>query len=206
MARGAPLLWGAFLGATAVVGGSFALLSTGPAPSALGYPLIVLGVVAVVVGAYVRRVAPEGMETDEPTEDRFEPSQLGSFLLGGASVPFLAATLYLLYGTRVPYVYPTITLLAFTALFVKGSVRYWQNTLTTYYVTDERVISEYRFLALKRSSIAHEDVTNVARHQSLVETLTGLGSVEVTVAGSGLVLRDLGRPADAEKLLNSLSR
>ena len=206
MARGAPLLWGVFLGVTAGVGGLFALVTNGPAPSALGYPLLGLGVVAVVVGAYVRRVAPEGVETAEPTEDRFEPSQLGALLLGGTSVPFLGATLHLLYLTRVPYVYPTITLLAFTALFVKGSVRYWQNTLTTYYVTDERVISEYRFLALKRSSIAHEDVTNVARHQSLVETLTGLGSVRITVAGSSLVLRDLARPADAEKLLNSLSR
>jgi uncharacterized membrane protein YdbT with pleckstrin-like domain len=113
----------------------------------------------------------------------------------------LAATVGLLIGTGVPHVWPTVTFLAFLGLFVKALVRYYQNTLTTYYVTRDRIVSEYRFLPLNRTSINHEDVANVSRRQSAVETLTGLGSVRVSVAGGQITLRDLGDPGDAERLL-----
>jgi len=204
MARGAPRLWGILLGGATVAGGLYAVFAGTGAPTAMGYPLIAFGGVAIAIGIYVESVSPEALNVD-PVET-FEPSQLSSYLTGGASLPCLIATLYLLYGTRIPYVWPTLTFVAFVVLFVKGSVRYWQNTLTTYYVTDDRVISEYRFLSLKRSSINHADITNVSRIQSVTETLTGLGSVKVTVAGSGLTLRDLARPEDAERILNSMSQ
>jgi hypothetical protein len=203
MARGAPRAWGVLLGTPSVGGGVYALLVGTGAPAAIGYPLILFGTAAILIGGYVATVSPEAVDVD-PIEE-FTPSQLGAYLTGGTSLPFLIATLYLLYGTRVPYVWPTLAFLAFVVLFVKGSVRYWQNTLTTYYVTDDRIVSEYRFLSLKRSSINHDDVTNVSRRQSLTETLTGLGTVEITVAGSGLTLRDLARPAEAERVLNSMS-
>lgn len=204
MARGAPRLWGLALGVPTILGGAYALTSAAEqAPSELGYPLLALGVVAILVGAYVGSVAPEGLDVE--AEAVFEPSQLGAYVLAGLSLPLLAATLYLLYATRVPYVWPTLTLLGFVGLFVKGSVRYWQNTLTTYYVTRQGVISEYRFLSLQRSAVSHDDITNVSRRQSVLETLTGLGSVQVTVAGSGLVLRDVGDPAAAERLIGRLS-
>lgn len=203
MARGAPRLWGALLGAPTVGGGVYALTAGTGAPGAIGYPLVVFGAAAVVIGAYVGRVSPEAVAVDPVQE--FKPSQLGAYLLGIGSFPFLFATLYLLYGTTVPYLWPTLTFVAFVVLFVKGAARYWQNTLTTYYVTEDRVISEYRFLSLKRSSISHDDITNVARVQSVTETLTGLGTVRVTVAGSGLALRDLSRPAEAEQTLNALT-
>lgn len=203
MARGAPRLWGVALGVPTIGGGVYSLVAGAGAPATLGYPLIGFGVVTIIIGLYVGSVSPEPVDVD-PIEE-FKPSQLSAYLTGAASLPFLVVTLYLLYGTGVPYVWPTLTFLAFVVLLVKGSVRYWQNTLTTYYVTDDRIISEYRFLSLKRSSINHGDITNVSRVQTLTETLTGLGSVKITVAGSGLTLRDLARPEQAEQLLNSLS-
>lgn len=203
MARGAPRLWGALLGAPTVGGGVYAFTAGTGAPGAIGYPLVVLGAAVVSIGVYVQSVSPEAVVAD-PVEE-FKPSQLGAYLLGIGSLPFLIATLYLLYGTTIPYLWPTLTFISFIMLFVQGSVRYWQNTLTTYYITGDRVISEYRFLSLKRSSINHDDITNVARVQSVTETLTGLGTVRVTVAGSGLTLRDLDRPAEAEQTLNAMT-
>jgi hypothetical protein len=203
MARGRPLLWGAILGLLTGGAGVYATQTTESAPPELGYPLILLGIVTIVIGAYVRQVAPGGPDVE--TVDTFQPSQLSSYIIISVSAVFLLGTIYLLYSTEIPYVYPTITFVTFLITFIKGSVRYWQNSLTTYYVTDDRIISEYRFLSLKRSSINHSDVTNVARRQSVVETLTGLGSLKITVAGSRLRMRDIGNPQKAEQLLNSLS-
>jgi hypothetical protein len=202
MARGAPRLWGLVLGVPTIGTGLFALSSGGTAPAELGYPFLLLGAVTILIGLYVGSVSPEGPDVEPIAE--FEPSQLGAVALVAIGGSFLVATIALLYFTTVPYVYPTVAFVGFVLLFVKGGVRYWQNSLTTYYVTDDRVISEYRFLALRRSAISHDDVTNVSRRQSVLETLTGLGSVQVTVAGSGLRLRDIGDPADAEQLLHSM--
>jgi hypothetical protein len=203
MARGAPRLWGLLLGGATILGGLYASMAGTGAPSEIGYPLVAFGGITILIGLYVGSVSPEAVDVD--AVEVFRPSQFSAYLLGAGSLPFLLATLYLLYGTGVPYVWPTLTFVAFVVLFVKGSVLYWQNTLTTYYITDDRIISEYRFLSLKRSSISHDDVTNVARVQSVLETLTGIGSVRITVAGSALTLRNLANPADAERILNSLS-
>lgn len=206
MARGAPRLWGLALGSPTVAGGAFALSSGGPGspPAEIGYPFVALGTLAIALGFYVNRMSPEAPDV-EPIEV-FKPSQLSAYLLGAVSLPCLAVTLYLLFETRVPYVWPTLTFVAFVFLFVKALVRYWQNSLTTYYVTHDRVVSEYRFLSLNRVGTNVDAIENVVRRQSAVETLTGLGSVTVRSPSGNVSLRDLSRPAEAERLLNSLSR
>jgi len=206
MARGVPHLWGTALGLPAILGGAYVVVTggTASAPAALGYPFAVLGVVAVVFGVYISRVSPEPPEV-EPIEV-FEPSQLSAYLLGAASLPAFVATLYLLFWTRVPYVWPTLSFVLFVILFVKGLVRYWQNSLTTYYVTDDRVISEYRFLKVSRSWANIDSIENVERQHSAVETLTGLGSVVVRSPSVDISFSDLARPADAERLLLSLTQ
>jgi len=206
MARGSPRLWGLGLGLPTVLGGLFALLSGGGngVPPGVGYPFLGLGAMAVLLGVYVDRVAPEQLDV-EPVRT-FKPSQLGAYLLGGASLLPLVGTLYLLFGTRVPYVWPTLAFALFVLLFVKALVRYWQNSLTTYYVTaDGRIISEYRFLSLRRASVDVGSVETVVRDQSVVETLTGLGSVVVRSASGNVSFRDLASPAAAERLLNEVT-
>lgn len=206
MARGAPRLWGVALGTPTVVAGAVLLTDgTGGVPGAVGYPFVLLGAMAVLVGAYVHRVAPEQLELT-PVET-FQPSQLGAYLLGTAAMVPLAVTLYLLLGTRLPYVWPTLGFVAFVVLLVKALVRYWQNSLTTYYVTqDARIVSEYRFLSLRRSSVRTDSVQSVVREQSLLETLTGLGSVTVRSASGDVSFRDLSGPREAERLLNRIIR
>lgn len=206
MARGVPRLWGVSLGAPTMVAGAVLLVDdTGSVPSTVGYPFILLGMVAILVGAYVHRVAPEQLELT-PVET-FRPSQLGAYLLGAAAMVPLVVTLYLLVATRLPYVWPTLTFVAFVVLLVKALVRYWQNSLTTYYVTqDDRIVSEYRFLSLRRSSVRTDSVQSVVREQSVLETLTGLGSVTVRSASGDVSFRDLSGPSEAERVLNGIIR
>ncbi len=206
MARGVPHLWGAGLGIPTLLGGVYVLATGGTetAPAGLGYPFLILGAVALLLGFYVSRVSPEPPDV-EPIEV-FKPSQLSAYLLGVVSLPLLVVTLYFLFWTRVPYVWPTLAFVVFVFLFVKGLVRYWQNSLTTYYVTDDRVISEYRFIKLKRTSTNVTDVENVEIRRSVIETLTGLGSVTVMLPSANVRLRDLARPHEAEQILRSLSQ
>lgn len=206
MARGAPRLWGLGLGLPAIGGGLFALLSGGGngVPPAVGYPFVALGGMAALIGTYVDRVAPEELNVD--AVETFKPSQLAAYLLGGASFVPLVVTLHLLFNTLVPYVWPTLVFTVFVFLFVKALVRYWQNSLTTYYVTEDRVISEYRFIGVKRKSAAVAEIGNVTRRQSAVETLTGLGNVTVRSPSANVTFSDLGRPAEAERILTALSQ
>lgn len=156
------------------------------------------------LGIYVSQVSPESPDV-EPIEV-FKPSQLSVYLLGVASLPLFVLTLYLLFWTRVPYVWPTPAFVVFVFLFVKGLVRYWQNSLTTYYVTDDRVISEYRFIKLKRTSTNVPDGENVEIRRSVIGTLTALGTVTVILPSANVRLGDLARPHEAEQTLRSLSR
>lgn len=205
MARGVPRLWGAALGIPTMVAGAALILDdTGGVPGTVSYPFVLLGAMAVLVGAYVDRVAPKQLELT-PVET-FRPSQLGAYLLGAAAMAPLVITLYLL-ATRLPYVWPTLSFVAFVVLLVRALVRYWQNSLTTYYVTqDGRIVSEYRFLSLRRSSVRTDSVQSVVREQSVLETLTGLGSVTVQSASGDVSFRDLSGPSEAERLLNGIIR
>jgi membrane protein YdbS with pleckstrin-like domain len=205
MARGVPHVWGAGLGIPTFLGGAYVVATGGTetAPAGLGYPFVILGAVALLLGVYVSRVSPEPPEV-EPIEV-FKPSQLSAYLLGVASLPVFVVTLYFLFWTRIPYVWPTLSFVLFVILFVKGLVRYWQNSLTTYYVTEDRVISEYRFIGMKRNSANITEIGNIDRHQSPVETLTGLGNVTVRSPSADIRFSDLARPAEAERILTALS-
>lgn len=200
MARGVPLLWGLVLGLPCLaLGVAFeAGLLDGPAGSAL--PFLVLGAFAVAGGAYVRRVAPASPDVN-PIET-FHSSYLPAYALALLSVAFLFAALYLLLGTETPYAYAGVAFVLFLVAFLRALVHYWRTSLTTYYVTREGIVSEYRFLGLTRTSFEHEDVTNVSRKQTVLDTLLGLGTVVVSVPSGTITMDRLDRPRRAEELLN----
>lgn len=201
MARGAPRLWGVALGVPTVVVGLYVLVAGAAAvPPAVGYPFVLLGLLAIAGGLYVSRMAPAA-PADEPLRT-FNPNQLGAYLLGAASVLPLAVTLYLLFGTRVPYVWPTLAFAVFAYLFVRALTLYWQNSLTTYYIMKNgRIVSDYRFISLNRSSIQAESVQGVDRNQSRIETLVGLGNVTIRSASGDVSFRNLTKPGEAEQAL-----
>jgi len=202
MARGRPRAWGLVLGVPTVILGGYLVASGSPQtiPSAVGYPFLVLGLISTGGGYFISRMAPEQMSGDPVAV--FTPNQLGAYLFAGMSVVPLVVTLYLLFFTRVPYVWPTITSAIFALTFIKALVGYWRNSLTRYYVLEGgQVVSEYRFVSLNRSTVDAASIQGVDRSQSAVETLIGLGNVTVRSASGDLSFRNLTTPAEAEEVL-----
>ena len=197
MTRGLPAVWSSLLGLPFVaVGGYLVWLQDGypltanqPAvPSTAGVALAVFGLFVVAFGVYVQFVAmPERptMRDDEWIVDDRDPAQRSALAKAVAAVPFLAAGVQLLYFTDRPLVYPTVALAVGLYLLSTGLYEYWQNTLTTYLVTNRRMLEEYRFLSVVRTEIPLEKVRAVEERQSAWDALFGLGNVYVRAGATG---------------------
>lgn len=185
MARGAPAVWSTVLGLPFVVVGGWLYVGQSSYPTVLGVPFASFGAFVVAVGAYVHVLSPSEPNLGESEEvlERRRPTQRVARVKVGVGLPLLAVTLYLLFFTLVPYVYPTITLVAGLYAFSTGLYTYWTNTLTTYYVTTDRVIKEYRFLSLVRQEIPREKIRGVQERKSAIEAMVGLGNVLVASGG-----------------------
>lgn len=185
MARGHPAIWSTLLGLP-IAGGGLWLHLRGGHLSSWGLPFVVLGGFVVAVGIYVQFVAPAppALRDDEELLETRHPRQRAAAVLVILSTPFPLVAGYLLFLTRLPYVYPTLAFFAGLLLFSLGVLTYWRNTLTTYYLTDRRVISAYRFVSLDRTEIPLGKVRVIQERRSVPEALAGLGSVRVA-AGSG---------------------
>lgn len=76
--------------------------------------------------------------------------------------------------------------------FLGLPLAYWTNTPTTYVVTNQHVLEEYRFLSLVRNEIPIDKVRSVEERRSPVESLVGLGNVTVrSGAGSTVTVRNV---------------
>ena len=197
MARGLPAVWSALFGLPLIVAGAYVygfqtrypLVANQPAaPPEAGLPLAAFGAFVLALGLYVQFVAaPEAprMREGERIVDERDPAQRSALAQTFASVPFLAAGIDLLYFTDYPYVYPTVALAVGLYLFSTGIHRYWQNTLTTYFLTTQRVLEEYRFVSLVRNEVPLEKVRAVEERRSAWESLFGLGNVNVRSGATG---------------------
>ncbi|WP_435176317.1 PH domain-containing protein [Halorussus sp. AFM4] len=200
MARGLPAVWSTLVGLPFVATGAYVALGNTNVPSNVGIPTAVFGLFIVVVGIYIHVVAtpdPPTMREGEEVVDSRHPAQraaLAKILVGFAG---LAVTGYLLFFTFVPYVYPTVAFAVGLYLFSTGLYTYWTNTLTTYYVTTDRLIKEYRFVSLVRQELPFEKVRGVEERRSIWEALVGLGNVRVASGGGGtleIVVRNVYSP------------
>jgi hypothetical protein len=163
MARGLPAVVGAVLGLPLIGAGGYAA-TTAALPSALGAPLAVFGAFLLLVGCYIQFLGapdPPALQEGEELLAVRQPAQYSAIVTALLGIPLVGAGLYLLFGTRVPYMYPGGVGLLGLYLFSDGVHTYWRNTLTTYYVTSERIVTEYRFLSLKRNEIPFERVRGV---------------------------------------------
>ncbi|WP_198665760.1 PH domain-containing protein [Haloprofundus halophilus] len=197
MSRGLPAAWSALFGLpfVAVGGYIYEFQSQYPlvegqatAPPIAGVVLGLFGLFVCGLGLYVQFVgAPPAptMRTGERFVDDRDPAQRNALAQASASLPFLAGGISLLYFTAYPLVYPTIVLAVGLYLFSTGIHRYWRNTLTTYLVTNQRVMEEYRFLSLVRNELPMEKVRAVEERRSMRESLAGIGSVHVRAGASG---------------------
>jgi membrane protein YdbS with pleckstrin-like domain len=195
--RGLPAFWSALFAVPFLAAGIYVyefqyehpLVAAQPEiPTDAGLILLGFGGFVLALGLYVQFIAaPRAptMRDDETVIDIRRPAQRGSLARTFASVPFLSAGIYLLYFTVYPYVYPTAALAVGLYLFSSGIYRYWQNTLTTYLVTTERVVEEYRFVSLIRTEVPLDQVKSVQERRSALESLFGLGNVRVSSGASG---------------------
>ena len=192
MARGLPAVWSALFGAPFLGGGAFVYLTdpTETVPAEAGLPFVAFGVVVIVLGLYIHYVAAPGkprMREDEEVVDTRNPAQRAALAKSIVGFAFLVVAGYLYFFTFQPYVYPTGAFTAGLYLFTTGFYAYWTNTLTTYYVTNRRLIKEYRFVSLVRQEIPFDKVRGVQERKSIWEALVGLGNVRVA-AGEGASL------------------
>lgn len=211
MARGLPALWSGLLSIPFFGTGIYLsfLLQNGVTSSGftipisdlklLGVPFLVFGGFVLLVGVYIQFVAAPSaprIRDDEEFVDNRHPSQrvaLAKVIIG---MPALIAAVYLLFFTLVPYVYPTIFLFFGLYFFSSGLKIYWANTLTSYWVTTQRIIKEYRFLSLRRQEIPLDKIRAVEERKSITEMMVGLGNIQVASGGGGgavsVTMRNVG--------------
>ncbi|KAA9408824.1 PH domain-containing protein [Haloarcula hispanica] len=212
MARGLPAVWSTALGLIFGVVGIYLYVGQSTHPSLFGAPFILFGLFIIIIGAYVHFVAapePPSIQQDETIIETRSPTQKVAFLKIAVSLPILLVAIYLLFFTLVPYVYPIVTLLLGLYLLSSGLLTYWKNTLTTYYVTTERVIKAYRFISLIQQEVPLNKVRGVEERRSFTETLVGLGNIRIASGGGGgtleVVVKNIENSTDfADEIRNLL--
>jgi membrane protein YdbS with pleckstrin-like domain len=207
MARGLPGVWSTLLSVPFFGSGAYVYFGETPYPEVLGAPLLLFGTFVLVVGWYIHLVAappaPTLREGEEIIDTR-HPTQKAAITKIILGLPFLALAGYLLFFTMVPYVYPTVGFVVGLYLFSTGILTYWTNSLTTYSITNQRVISEFRLLSLVRKEVPMDKIRAVRESKSPVEALVGVGNIRVssgTGAGLEILIRNVDAVTDfAEKL------
>ncbi|WP_254767440.1 PH domain-containing protein [Salinilacihabitans rarus] len=196
MARGKPGLWSAVLGLPFVAAGAWLYYGQSQYPPTVGVPFALFGAFVVAIGAYVHTIGtPEELRLQEGERmiARRHPTQRVALVKVASGLPLLAATGYLLVFARAPPLYSAATLLVGLYLYSVGLYTYWTNTLTNYYVTNKRVVKEFRFRSLVRREVPLQKVRGVQERKSLVEALVGLGNVRVSGGDGSFVMQNVGR-------------
>ncbi|WP_227130923.1 PH domain-containing protein [Halorubellus salinus] len=209
MARGLPAFWSSIIGVPFIGVGLFLYLAETNHPAELGIPFILFGIFIVGVGLYVHYIAapkpPKLRENEELIDDR-HPTQRVALAKILVSIPLLALALYLLFHTKEPYVYPTIAFITGLYFLSEGLQTYWTNSLTKYYITNQRIVKEYRLLSLIRREIPFGKVRAVEIRKSPTEAIVGLGNVRVASGEGGtleIVMQNIENTTDfADKIRN----
>lgn len=186
MARGIPGLVSTLVALPLAVTGAYVVMADTGHSAVLAAPFLIFAAFVLALGLYVQFVgAPDGpsMRDGEEMIAKRHPIQRVATVKIIIGLPLLIAAAYLFFETLVPLVYPTVALLAGLYFLSSGLQTYWVNSLTTYYLTNQRVIREYRFIALARQEVPLKKVRGVEERRSLIETFVGLGNVRVTSGG-----------------------
>lgn len=197
MARGMPAVWSSILGAPLILIGAYGYLFDVNVPSEVGIPMAIFGVFVVIVGAYIHIVAAPNsprMRDGEEILDTRTPANRAAIVKFSVGFVLLVLAVYLFYFTLMPYVYPTVSFGLGLYLLSTGIHAYWTNTLTTYYVTNLRLIKEYRFISLVRQEVPFDKVRGVEERKTIWEALVGLGNLRVASGGGGtleIVIRNI---------------
>lgn len=190
MARGLPAAWSTLIAAPFIGGGAYVYYEdpNPTVPPDTGIPMVAFGLFVLLLGLYIQYVAAPDrprMSDGEEIIDTRRPAQRAAIVKTISGLTALVVAGYYLYFTTEPYVYPTVPFVVGLYLFSTGLFNYWTNSLTTYYVTNRRLIKEYRFISLVRQELPFEKVRGVEQRKSLWEAMVGLGNVRVASGGGG---------------------
>jgi Co/Zn/Cd efflux system component len=139
-------------------------------PPELGVPVSLFGLFIIGIGLYIHFLAAPGsptMRDGEEIIDTRNPAQRAAAAKTVVGSVFLILAGYLLFFTFMPYLYPMVSFVVGLFLFSTGLHTYWTNTLTIYYVTNQRVIKEYRFISLIRQEIPFDKVRGIEERKSI---------------------------------------
>lgn len=78
---------------------------------------------------------------------------------------------------------------------------------TKYYFYKTHVVSVFKFIKVKRSSLPYTQITNIKIHVSFWDRICGAGKIALNAAGNGapsLILCYIKDPYEIEKMLHSL--
>jgi membrane protein YdbS with pleckstrin-like domain len=209
MARGLPGVWSTILSTPFLASGGYVYFGDAPYPELLGAPLLVFGAFVIAMGWYVHLVAAPPAPTlrdDEELIDTRHPTQKAPLAKVVLSLPFLLAAGYLMFFTVRPYVYPMVAFVVGLYLLSTGILTYWTNSLTTYYITTERVINSFRLLSLVRKEVPMEKIRAVRESKSPIEALVGVGNIRVASGGGAGLEITIRNVDDATMFADELRR
>ena len=176
------------IGLVCVLVGVFEIANTGvPLISVVGWITIVVGVVIAIIGIIVGLNSPPQLDLIEAEKVEFEdhPSVKPAFLRIAIGVLLSIPGVYLMVALDgIWYVVSLMALIVGVVLCIVGIHRYWMTHCTTYYVTNNRFVTQYRFLGGYTSIIGIADVVSAEPRFNLIQRIVGTGDFIVT-SGSG---------------------
>ena len=171
--------------------------------------VILVGALVILVGLYVSVLSRPRLDLmpDEEFLALRHPSMKPAFARIVLSIPFFLAAGYLLEFSTLPYLYPFLPFLVGMYFYFRGIIKYWINHHTTYYVTNRRVVRMYRFGWLDTTEIPVNAINSISQTRTLLETLTGRGSVLVA-SGIGahhkVLMEEIDDPGPAAETVRRL--
>jgi membrane protein YdbS with pleckstrin-like domain len=211
MARGNPGVWSSLLSIPFLASGAYVYLGQTPYPPVLGLPLLLFAGFIIIMGWYIHLVAAPPKPTLRDAEEILgtrHPTQKAAMVRVLIGIPCFVVSGYLFLGTVTPYVYPTVAFTVGLYLMSTGILTYWTNSLTTYYLTSDRVMSEFRLISLVRKEVPISKVRAVKESKSPIEALVGVGNLQVSSgggAGTSISITNIDSATDFAEELRRLT-
>lgn len=187
MARGWPAFWTTLLALPFLVGGAYLYLYRPEYPTSTGTTPMLFAGFMILMGLYVQFVVappPPEMQPGETLHETVSPFQLAAVDRFPFFLAFFVLTVQLRFRTDVPVILPAATMLLALYFLTTGLIEYWKSSLTVHYVTNRRVITDYRFLWLSRVDVPLPQIKGLEQQQTVFESVLGVGNI-VLVTGAG---------------------
>lgn len=187
MARGMPAFWTTLVALPFLSGGAYVHLYMPEYPTSTGTIPLFFGVFMVLIGLYVHFMItppPPEMQPGEILHLEVSPFNLAAINRFPFFLIFFVVTIYLRFQTELPVVYPAASMSVALYFLTTGLIEYWKSTLTVHYVTNRRIITDYRFLWLSRVDVPLQQIKGLEQRKSIVDSLLGVGNV-ILVTGAG---------------------